>query len=341
MTAGPLAPRVRWGLVILVGVLVAGTFGYRYLEGWTLLQSFFSSVLVISTLGLVRAPESPGGQVLTIGLIVTGVGTLFYLLTQIAEKIIETSLGSQQERRMKREIAAMEGHYIICGYGRVGQHAADELSSQKQQFVIVDTDEGVVERARAGGCLGVVGDATEDDILRVVGIERAAGLLITTPSDAANVFITLSARSFNPDLLIIVRASADSAEAKLKKAGADHVIAPETIGGKRMAALAVRPEAADLADSLVGSQEDHGWLDQTTVEAGSSLAGQRIGESRLYKEAGARIIAIRRKNGQTLLNPGTNEYIREGDILISVGVREEIAKLEELTHADTAGGAKE
>ena len=330
----PVLARFAPGIMILVVVLLIGSFGYYFLEGWSPLFSFYSTVMVISTLGLVRAPETAGGLGLTIVLVVGGVGTVFYLLGQAAEIIIESSLGTQQERRMKRQIAALKDHTIICGYGRVGRHAAHEFACEKRPFVVVDSNLEVIERARADGFTAMLGDATEDAILQAAGVERATNLLITTGSDAANVFITLSARSFNPRLLIIVRAIEDSTEAKLCKAGADHVIAPETIGGKRMAALAIRPEATDVVDSLMAGHDDESWLDQTTVDPGSSLVDQRIGDARFGVETSARIIAIRRRDGQTVINPGSDEYLREGDVLISVGLREEINDLENLSNAD-------
>ena len=336
-----LFTRVRLGLLILVAILAVGTAGYALFEGWSPLQSFFSSILVISTLGLLRAPETPAGVALTMTLIFTGVGTVAYLLTQVAETIIETSLGADQERRMKRQIAGLKGHTIVCGFGRVGRHAAAELAEEKRPFVVIDSDHDGVERARASGFSAILGDATEDYILKAAGVERAAALLIATASDAVNVFITLTARAFNPNLLIVARASEDSSEAKLEKAGADRVIAPETIGGRRMAALTCRPEATAIMDSLIGAQDDEGWLDQTTVEPGSSLAGRRIGEAHVYSETGATIIAIRRRDGQTILNPSADEYMREGDVIISVGAREELEQLEGMAHIDNARGRQQ
>lgn len=325
--------RFRPGILILVGVLIAGTIGYYLIEAWSPLQAFYSTILVISTLGLTRAPDSPAGMALTIGLIISGVGTLFYLLSQVAETVIESSLASQKERRVSRQIAAMSGHSIICGYGRVGVHAAQELAHEQRDFVVVDSDPEALEGARANDYIVLQGNATEDHVLKAAGVERAACLLITTSSDAANVFITLSARSFNPRLVIVARASADSSEAKLKKAGADHVIAPETIGGKRMASLATRPEAADVVEDLISSQNNEGWLEQTTVEPGSSLVGLRICDANIYTQTGATIIAIRRRDGNNILNPSGDEYIREGDVLVSVGAREELDRLERMTGA--------
>jgi len=322
--------RFRPVLIILVSVLIAGSVGFWYFEGWRPLYAFFTSMLIISTLGLLERPRTTAGMVLTMGMIITGVGTLFYLLGQVAETIIENSWGHQRDRRMKRQIAAMRNHSIICGYGRVGRHAAAELASDNKDFVVIDGDPEVVERARADGHTAIDGDATEDHMLKAAGIERAGSLLITTASDAANVFITLTARSYNSRLLIIARASEDSSEPKLMKAGANHVIAPATIGGRRMASLAVRPDAADVVDTLISSQDDQGWLDQTTVGPGSSLAGRKIKEADVYRETGATIIAIRRRDGNTVLNPSSDEYIREGDVLISVGARDEIVQLEDM-----------
>ncbi len=323
-----LVARFRPVLIILVTVLIFGSVGFWYFEGWGPLYAFFTSMLIISTLGLLERPRTSAGMVLTLAMIVSGVGTLFYLLGQVAETIIENSWGHHQDRRMKRQIAAMRNHAIICGYGRVGRHAAAELASDNKDFVVIDGDPEIVERARADGHTAIEGDATEDHMLKAAGIERAASLLITTASDAANVFITLTARTFNSRLLIIARASEDSSEPKLMKAGANHVIAPATIGGRRMASLAVRPDAADVVDTLISSQDDQGWLDQTTVGPGSSLAGHKIKEADVYRETGATIIAIRRRDGHTILNPDSDEYIREGDVLISVGAREEIVQLE-------------
>jgi voltage-gated potassium channel len=317
--------------LILLGLLLVGSVGYYVLEGWSPIWSFFSAVLVISTLGLLRSPETSAGVVLTVALVVTGVGTVAYLLSQAAETIIQTSLGLQQERRMKRQIAAMRGHCIVCGYGRVGRHAVEELANGSRPFLVLDLRLEAVERARADGYTALQGDATEDYVLRAAGIERAACLLITSSSDAANVFITLSARSFNPRLLIIARASEDSSEAKLKKAGADDVIAPESMGGRLMAALTVRPSGGDIADIVAGSEDDDGWLDKTTVERGSSLAGQRIRDTEIYKEMGATIVALRRRDGHTIPNPSPDEYIHEGDVLISVGARDEANPAEELS----------
>jgi voltage-gated potassium channel len=329
--------RLRTGFLLLALVLAVGTAGYRWLENFSVLEAFYAALLVVSTLGFnTVVPETTGGIILTIGLIFSGVGTLYYLLGSFAEILIETSLGTQRERRMERQIAKLRKHYIVCGYGRVGRHAAQELSSQHQPFVIVDNDPDVVETARSQGCPAMLGDATEDRVLQQAGVERARGLLIATASDAANVFITLSARTFNQRLLIVARANDESTESKLLKAGADKVIAPEVVGGQRMAALVLRPETTDLVDTLTLSSNAQSWIDEALIDEQSELNGLTLGDSSIHSKTGARVIAIRRLDGTLITNPNGQEALRAGDVLISVGDRDQLALVEGLARS-TAG----
>ncbi|HEY0607955.1 MAG TPA: NAD-binding protein [Herpetosiphonaceae bacterium] len=326
--------RLRTGFVLLALVLGIGTIGYLWLEDFSPLEAFYATLLVVSTLGFSQIlPRTPGGIALTIVLIFSGVGTLYYLLGSFAEALIETSLGTQRERRMERQIARLRKHYIVCGYGRVGRHAAHELSSQHQPFVVVDNDPEGVEYARSEGCLAMFGDATEDRVLQQAGVERARGLLIATASDAANVFITLSARALNSRLLIVARANDEPTESKLLKAGADKVIAPEVVGGQRMAALILRPETTDLVDTLTLSHDSQSWIDEALIDERSALNGLTLGDSSIHSRTGARVIAIRRSDGTLITNPDSHEQLRSGDVLISVGDRDQLAQVEALTRS--------
>lgn len=323
--------RLRTGFALLALVLVVGTAGYVWLERLDPLRAFYGALLVVSTLGFGGfTPQSTGGIILTIGLIFSGVGTLYYLLGRFAETLIETSLGTQQERRMERQIARMRNHCIICGFGRVGRHAAQELQISKLPFVILDRDHDAVDQARDQGYAALLGDATEDRVLQQAGITRAQGLLVTTASDAANVFITLSARAFNEKLLIVARASIESSESKLIKAGANHVIAPEVVGGQRMAALLLRPETTATLDTLIRAENVDSWLDEVLIDGDSPLAGLTLEDTRLHSETGARVIAIRHQNGQLVTNPGGAEALAAGDVLICVGEHDQLAALESL-----------
>lgn len=326
--------RLRTGFLLLALVLTIGTIGYLWLEEFSPLESFYAALLVVSTLGFNQVtPKTTGGIVLTIGLIFSGVGTLYYLLGSFAEALIETSLGTQRERRMERQIARLRKHYIVCGYGRVGRHAVQELGSQNQPFVIIDNDPEIVEYARSQGRPAIFGDATEDRVLQQAGIERAQGLLIATASDAANVFITLSARAFNPHLLIVARANDESTESKLLKAGANKVIAPEVVGGQRMAALVLRPETTDLVDTLTLSHNAQSWIDEALIDERSTLNGLTLGDSSIHSQTGARVIAIRRSDGTLITNPGSHERLQSGDVLISVGDRSQLELIEALTRS--------
>ncbi len=335
--------RLRTGFLLLAVILMLGTVGFVVLEQLDPLRAFYSALLVVSTLGFgTFTPETPAGIILTIGLIFTGVGTLYYLLGSFAEALIETSLGTQQERRMERQVARMRMHYIICGYGRVGRHAARELHNEKCAFVIVDNDPDVVELARDAGFAALLGDATDDAVVRQAGIDRAAGLLVTTASDAANVFITLTARSFNDKIQIVARASSESSEAKLIKAGANRVIAPEVVGGQRMAALVLRPETTSLVDELTLSHNRESWIDEVLIGAASPLCGLTLEDTQLHTRTGARVIAIRHVDGSIITNPGGAAVLRPGDVLISVGEHEQLMQLEQLARqGDQAEPSKE
>ena len=327
--------RIAYGVIALSIVFLAGVVGYHFVEGWTWGEAMYSTVLVISTLGFGdQKPITGAGQILTSVLIVSGVGTLFYLLSNAAETLLETSLGVRQIRRMERRIAQLEGHYIICGYGRVGKRAAQEFAAQDEAFVIIDDREAAVEEARGDGWAAIQGDATADQTLDAAGLVRAKGLLLTTPSDAVNVFITLTARISNEDIIIVARANAESSEAKLIKAGATKVIAPEVMGGQRMASLALRPDAMEVIDALLHADDADNWLEQAVVSDRSAVLGQTLAQARLHQRLGIRIIAIRRLDGALLTNPHGEVQLRRGDTLVSVGEREQLAELHKLIEGE-------
>lgn len=326
-------PRLQIGFSLLALVLLVGALGYWWFEELTPLVAFYSALLVVSTLGFGDfTPATTGGIVLTIGLIFLGVGTLYYLLGSFAEALVESSLGTQKERRMERQIARLRKHYIVCGFGRVGRHAARELHGGNQPFVIVDNDAATVEAARELGYAALLGDATTDRALQQAGVERAAGLLVATASDAANVFITLTARSFNDKIRIVSRANDEGTESKLTKAGADRVIAPEVVGGQRMAALVLRPETTDIVETLTSSTNTESWLDEMLITDESPLCGLTLQQSQIQSRTGARVIAIRHRDGRIVANPDNTEPLYPGDVLISVGDHDQLVQLEALAH---------
>jgi voltage-gated potassium channel len=321
--------RLRNGLVLLALILIVGMIGFMVLEDQPPLQALYAAVLVVSTLGFnTFAPETTGGILLTIGMILSGVGTLYYLLGRFAEALIETSLGTRHERRMERQISHLRKHHIVCGFGRVGQHAARELHNERQAFVVVDNHAEALDVARAAGYLVLLGDATDDQVLRRAGVERARGLLVTTASDSANVFITLTARSFNPQLMIVARASIETSESKLLKAGANRVIAPEVVGGQRMAALVLRPESTSVVDELMLTRNEQSWIDEAVIGEHSPLCGQTLEQAAIYRATGATVIAIRHADGVLITNPQNSEVLRPGDVLVTMGDHDQLLRLE-------------
>ena len=229
-------------------VIFSGTLGYIVIEGWSFVDSLYMTVITIATVGYTEVhPLSTAGQIFSIVLILSGVGTVFYILTTIVQRTLEGELGIRIGRqRMGAKVKKLRDHFILCGYGRVGQAIADSLKQQGAAFVVIDQNEKIVDKAQQAGCLTILGDATKDEVLRETRITDARGLIAAFGDDADNTYATLAARELNPTLPIIARASSDDARRKLQQAGAHRVVAPETIGGQRMARLALRPEAVEF-----------------------------------------------------------------------------------------------
>ena len=236
---GSLSPlqRLVRGVGYLLLIILSGTFGYMIIEGWSFIDSLFMTITTISTVGYDEVyPLSTAGQVFSIVLILGGVGILFYILTTVVQHILEGELGIRIGRqRMEAKINRMRNHFILCGYGRVGRAIASTFKQQGFEFVIIDRNETTIKEAQQNDYLIILDDATKNNVLRHARIEHARGLVAACGSDADNTYITLAARQLNPTLPIIARANSQDAEAKLLQAGANRVIAPETIGGQRMA----------------------------------------------------------------------------------------------------------
>ena len=229
---------------------------------------------------------------------------------------------------MERTIAKLKGHFILCGYGRVGQEIARIFAEEGVPFVIIDKDRESIANAEKDGHLYVLADATDDEALKEVGIEQARGLIVIVGSDADSVYITLSARGLRPDLFIEARASSSEAETKLKKAGATRIISPYSLGARRMAELALRPGIVDFIDTVVSRRGRELEMENITVSNDSALAGQTVEETRHRTKAA--ILAINKKGGKLVANPSAEEIIQAGDILITLGTREQLAALEEI-----------
>jgi len=266
--------------------------------------------------------------------IVFGVGAVFFNIGALTQTLMEVELERVFGRRkMARDIEKIEGHYIICGAGRVGRSAAREFERNRVPFVIIESQEARAEE-KAEQWLTVVGNATQEKVLRSAHIERARGIVAATTTDATNIYIVLTARAINPKLKIIARASEEEAEKHLKTAGADVVVSPYGFAGHRIAQSFLRPNVVDFLDIAVsrGAHEEL-VIEEVRVSENSRLAGKTIGTSYIHRDMGIMILAIRRSDGQPRFNPTANEPIMPGDNLIVMGEAANMSQLESVAAA--------
>jgi voltage-gated potassium channel len=322
--------RLIVGVCAFIVIVAIGVVGYAIIEGWTFLDSLYMTITTITTVGYMEIhPLSQAGRIFSIFLIVGGVGGALYILTTLVGLLLEGQFGiTMGRRRMKTKISKLKRHFILCGFGRVGQAIAQVFSEEKTPFIIIDNDEEAIANAEEAGYLCLRADATSDETLKEAGIERARGLVAAVGSDTANTYITLSARGLRTDLFIEARSSSSEAKDKLNRAGADRVISPHAIGGRRMAMLALRPAVVDFIDTVTYRPGRELQLENVDVASGSSLVGQTMEKAR--SRVGITILAMRKQSGKLIANPPGEEMIEEGDRLIVIGTKERLAAMESI-----------
>jgi voltage-gated potassium channel len=323
-------------LAAIVAVIVIGTAGYSLIEGWGFLDSLYMTVTTIFTVGFGEVHQlSRAGSVFTLVLILGGVGTILYGLGSMVEFVVGGQLsGVFRRRAVKKQVERLEGHYIICGYGRVGESVARHFATHKARFVVVDNDPESLAHAEGDGFLVVRGDATTDEVLEAAGIEKAKGLVAAVGSDAGNIYVTLSARVLNPQLLIVARAGSEDTISKLERAGADRVVSPYGIGGKQMAHLILQPLVSDYLDVVTGGGELEFRVEELELTAECCAVSRSIGDMAVRKTTGSTILAVRRaRSGLFDTNPSPDAVLEPGDTIIAIGTPAEITKLEELVGA--------
>jgi voltage-gated potassium channel len=319
---------------MLFAVLVVGTVGYVLL-GFSTLDAIYQSVTTVATVGFREVEPLDGtGQVFTIGLILVGVGTALYTFTAVLEILIEGQLAEQLgRRRMQRQLGVLRDHVIVCGWGRVGRAITAELHAAGTRLVVIDRVDEQLDGAEAA----VLGDATDDHVLEQAGLSRARALIAALDSDADNLFVTVSARALRPDLFIVARVRVEESAEKLRRAGADRVVNPQSIGGARIAAFVLQPHVTEFLDVVMHDRNLEFRLEEVTMPSDSPLAGQTLRESQLRDRTGALVLALRAPDGTFATNPPPDATLDAGHVLIAIGTPDELSALVSLVCGNPNG----
>ena len=327
--------RVVVVFAMLGTIVLAGTIGFVVIERYSWFDAFYMTLTTITTIGYQELrPLDHAGRVFNSFLIIFGVSAIFLAAGAMTQTIIELELQDRYgKRRKKRMISQLQDHFIVCGFGRVGRNASYEFQRTGAPFLILDRNEQRVAKATSVGMLAVVADATQDDALREAGVLRAKGLIAALPSDAENLFIILSAKTLNPALTIVTRASEEEAGEKLRRAGADTVFTPYSMAGRQLADALLRPHVVEFLDFTRSNMGPKVTMEQVCVSPQSRFTRKTLGQLLESRRSEVIVLAIRRQAGETIFNPPSDSEIAPGDFLIVMGERSSLQKLEQLLTA--------
>jgi voltage-gated potassium channel len=312
--------RLEFGVLLLLILLTTGVVGYAAIEDWSFLDALFMTVTTVTTVGFQEVhPLSTGGRIFTICLIISGVGTAFYILLGAVTLVIEGELGEAWGvQRMRSKIQALRDHYILCGFGRVGEEIGREFQERGISFVVVEGNPEAIGRARQRNFLLIEGDASVDSTLVEAGIAHARGLLAASDSDSGNTYITLTAKAINPKVIVVSRAGQPANIERMHRAGADRVISPYLIGGRRMALSALQPLVLDFIDTLTGGRPEQSIIAEFIATPESCLSGCTL-EQAVTGRANAVVLAIQKPKGEIVVGPPNNAVVGPEDRLIVLG----------------------
>lgn len=324
----PPLKRVRLGAMVTGVVFVASVLGYRILGGYDWVESVWMVVITVASVGFgERSQLPPHMQIFTVLVILVGMSSVAYtfggLLQMLLAGELENAMG---HHRMTQEINKLKGHTIVCGFGRIGQILAADLVRNGVPFVVIEQSDEHIAAAQGEGHLCLKGDATEDEMLLAAGVHRAQALITGLPNDAANVFITLTARNLNRDLQIIARAEHATSERKLRQAGADRVVLPSTIGAQLMSRMITRPTTADLMELVAEQGNLNVQMDEMRVTPSGKLAGLTVRDTDAHSRFGLLLLAVKQASGNMKFNPAADYPLAAGDIIIVMGRRDDIER---------------
>ena len=315
---------------IVVLICIIGVLGFAIIEGYSFGDALFMTIITISTVGYQEVqPLSEAGRHFTMALIVFSFGTFAYALTAISLYLIDGEFKRHLlELRKVKKIEELKNHVIICGYGRNGKQIVQELKESGQEYVLIEKDAEIINDAILDNCNNYIeGEATEDAILIEAGIVRAKALITTLPEDADNVFVVLTAREMNRNMLIISRASKDSSDKKLKMAGANNVVMPDKVGGTHMASLVIKPDVVEFLNHLSGQDKNISLEEISYDDLPVEFRNRSIADLHVRKRSGANIVGLKNKEGEYILNPAPDEIIDEGSKVFVLGMKSQVEKL--------------
>lgn len=316
------------GVAMLIGWTILGTVGFALIEGWSLWDGFYMTVITISTVGFAEVyPLSPAGRLFTSFLIIVGIGTAIYTFTRLGQVVLEGELvGGLGRRRMRRELSGLTEHYILCGFGRAARPVAESLFDKSLPFCVIEMDPATESTLQDLGYLYLIDDATSDEALEDAGIQKARAVVTLLPSDADNLYVTVTARALNPGVRVIARAVDERGEVKLRRGGAHEVISPYQLASHRILQAATSPAVLQFMKHV----SDRKYMEMSLVEAevgeGSKLTGLTIADAQLRSDFGVIVVAILREGDPMVFNPGPQERLFAGDVLVLMGPEENLAE---------------
>ena len=327
--------KLYFSLLLLFTIIIIGVTGFVQLEGYTILEALYMTIITMSTVGFREVHElSSSGKIFTILLIVVSFGTFAYSISSITLYVLDGEFRRYfKDLSITKKVNKISNHIIICGYGRNGKQAVSELTMHKKPFILIEQDSKIIEELRTEAKISFIqGDATHEKTLEKAGISRAKALITTLPKDADNMFVVLTAREMNPDLLIISRASEENSDKKLRRAGADNVIMPDKIGGAHMASLVIKPDVIEFMDYVMGQGNNAANLEEITFEnLPKEFQNKSIKDLGIRNKSGANIVGFRTPEGEYIINPSPDQVILSGTKIFVLGTENQISAFREIS----------